>query len=324
MSLDLGLTKKSAAATGLVLAVMFSGCGGDPKTAPPPPSGLSVAFGSPSGDGQFGLVQDALPAPIRVVVLRDGVPEAGASVAWTGTGTGESFNPATSITDTTGMAQTIWTLPQEAGIQSAQASVSGATSAAFTATGVPGAPTNLALVSGNAQAGGLGLPSDDPLVVRVTDQYGNGVSGVDVTWVVTQGFASVPTVTQSQTDGRAEAPVVYGQLSGPITITAGASGLGSVQFQLIAGHLITVTNNQFAPSQLNISLGNAYVVWKWSQDARNHNVVPDLIAPTRSGNPTDGPHTYVFQFTARANYAFYCEVHGSPGGTGMSGLISVN
>ena len=112
-----------------------------------------------------------------------------------------------------------------------------------------------------------------------------------------------------------------------LVATALVSGIGSVSFNLIAGHLITVQNNQFVPSQLNISLINAYVVWKWTPLAVNHNVMPDLIAPTRSGNPTNGPHTYVFQFTARANYAFYCIIHGRPGGTepqDMVGLISVN
>lgn len=319
-----GLTSVLAVALGLLVAA----CGGDPKgPPPPPPSGLSVSKAVPTGDGQTGLVQTALANALRIVVLNDGNAEAGVAVNWSGSGTAAGFNPAAGTTDANGIASTTWTLPQEAGTPTAQVDVSGASGSpvVFSATARPGAATGVALVSGTGQAGGVGLPADDPMVVVVTDQYGNGISGVDVTWAVTQGFASVPTVTQSGTNGRAEAIVVYGQLTGPITVTATVAGLGSVPFDLIAGHLITVQNNQFVPSQLTISsLLNAYVVWKWTPEARNHNVMPDLIAPIRSGDPTDGPHTYVFQFTARANYAFYCIVHGGPGGQGMSGLVSVN
>jgi plastocyanin len=316
-----------ASGSAVALALLVAACGGDPKgPPPPPPSGLSVSKAAPTGDGQVGSVQTALANALRIVVLNDGNPEPGAAVNWNGSGTAAAFNPASGTTDANGLATTTWTLPQESGTPTAQAEVSGASGSpvVFSATARPGAATSMALVSGNAQAGGIGLPADDPLVVAVTDQYGNGVSGVDVTWVVTQGFASVPGVTQSGTNGEAPAIVVYGQLTGLITVTATVAGLGAVQFNLIAGHLITVQNNQFVPSQLNISQANAYVVWKWTPDARNHNVTPDLIAPTSSGTPTDGPHTYVFQFTSAANYAFYCIIHGGPGGQGMSGLISVN
>ena len=326
----MGHGKRLAPVSAVALALLVAACGGDPKgPPPPPPSGLSASPAAPSGNGQIGPVQAPLASPLRIVVLNDGNPEAGVSVNWSGLGTAATFNPPSGTTDTNGIASSTWTLPQEAGTATAQADVSGALGSpvVFTATGRPGAATGIALVSGSGQAGGVDLLSDDPLVVLVTDQYGNGVSGVNVTWVVSQGFASVPTVTQSGTNGRAEAIVRYGQVTGPITVTATVSGLGSIPFNLIAGHLITVQNNEFVPSQLTISsLLNAYVVWKWTPGARNHNVMPDLIAlgPTRSGDPTDGPHTYVFQFTARANYAFYCIIHGGPGGQGMSGLISVN
>jgi len=317
-----------ASVSAVALALLVTACGGDPKgPPPPPPGGLSAAKAAPTGDGQIGPVQAPLANPLRIVVLNDGIPESGVSVNWSGLGTAATFNPPSGTTDANGIASSTWTLPQEAGTATAQADVSGASGSpvVFTATGRPGAATGVALVSGSGQAGGVNLLADDPLVVLVTDQYGNGVSGVAVTWVVTQGFASVPTVTQSGTNGRAEAIVRYGALTGPVTVTATVAGLGSTPFNLIAGHLITVQNNEFVPSQLTISsLANAYVVWKWTPTARNHNVVPDLLAPTPSGNPTDGPHTYVFQFTARANYAFYCIVHGGPGGQGMSGLISVN
>lgn len=42
-----------------------------------------------------------------------------------------------------------------------------------------GPPSEMVIESGNGQAGSAGGTLDLPLVVRVTDQYGNGVSGVD-------------------------------------------------------------------------------------------------------------------------------------------------
>ncbi len=321
--------------TAVALALLVTACGGDPKgPPPPPPGGPGVAQAAPTGDNQIGLVRTALVNPLRIVVLDAGNPQPGVPVNWSGLGTNPSFNPASGQTDANGIATTMWTLPQEAGTATAQADVPGVAGSpvVFSATARPGAPASLVLISGDGQAGGLGLPADEPLRVEVRDQYGNGVSGVDVDWVVTQGFASVPSTTQSGTNGQAEASVIYGQISLiPITVTATVSGVGSVTFDLISGHLVSVENPvgqapRFLPAQLNITRG-AYVVWKWTADAVNHNVVPDLIEPTRSGNPTDGPHTYVFQFTTAANYAYYCEVHGRPGGTepqDMVGLISVN
>ena len=320
--------KRLAPVSAVALTLLVAACGGDPKgPPPPPPSGLSASPAAPSGDGQIGPVQAPLASPLRIVVLNDGDPEAGVSVNWSGLGTAATFNPPSGTTDANGIASSTWTLPQEAGTATAQADVSGvSTPVMFTATGRPGAATGIALVSGTTQAGGLGLPADDPLTVLVTDQYGNGVSGVNVAWEVTQGAATVPLVTQSGTNGQANANVIYGQVSLiPIKVTATVSGVGSVTFDLISGHLVSVEDvvggsPRFFPDNLSINRG-AYVVWKWAADARNHNVVPNGIFPTRSGNPTDGPNTYVFQFTVSANYAYFCETHV---GVGMTGLISVN
>ena len=328
--------KRLAPASAVALALLVAACGGDPKgPPPPPPSGLSASPAAPSGEGQIGPVQAALANPLRIVVLNDGNPEAGVSVNWSGLGTAATFNPPSGTTDANGIASSTWTLPQEAGTATAQADVSGAfgSPVTFTATGRPGAPVSLVLISGDGQAGGLGDLADDALRVEVRDQYGNGVSGVNVDWTVNSDAMVIPSVSQSGTNGQAEAVIRYGSISiVPITATATVSGVGSVTFNLIAGHLVSVENSGgppggtrpwFSPSQHSINRG-AYVVWKWADDAMNHNVVPDLLQPQTSGLPTDGPHTYVYQFTTAGNFAFYCIIHGSSGGQGMSGLVSVN
>ncbi len=333
MSQRQGMTTAWLGALGLVLAGMTAGCGdGDPKNVTPPPiAGLSVAKAAPTGDNQTGQVQNALLNALRVVVLDDGNPKAGAAVNWVGTGTNGSFNPAFGATDADGIASTVWTLPEEAGAQTGSATVTGAAGSpvSFSAVGRPGAPAAIQLVSGNAQAGGVGTIADEQLKVEVVDQYGNGVSGVQVDWIITSGFPIIPSVSTTGTNGEAEIIMAYGNDARiPITINAAVQGLGSVTFNAIAGILVTVDNftppstGGFTPSQLSIGVGEN-VVWKWGPTAFSHNVVPDGVIPTRSGNPTDGPHTYVFQFSVAGNFPYYCEVHGAAGGVNMSGLVSV-
>ena len=52
-------------------------------------------------------------------------------------------------------------------------------------------PTSLVMVSGNAQTGTVDQQVAGPLVVRVDDQFSNAMSGVDVSFSVTQGGGSV-------------------------------------------------------------------------------------------------------------------------------------
>jgi plastocyanin len=329
MSQDPNVTTVRAIALAAVLVGFVSACGdGEPKnTNPPPVTGLTVAKAVPSGDNQSGRVQEALLATLQVVVLEDGNPKVGATVAWTGTGTNPSFNPASSTTDANGLANTEWTLPQEAGTQIASATVSGAAGSplGFSAIGQPDAPAAIALVSGNGQAGGVGTIAAEQLKVKVVDQYGNGVSGVQVDWIATSGFPVIPSTSTTGTNGEAEIILGYGTNARiPIAINAIVQGLGSVTFNALAGILVTVENlpGGFTPSQLNIGVGE-YVVWKWGPQAFSHNVVPDGIIPTRSGSPTDGPNTYVYQFSVAGNFPYYCQVHGGSGGIGMSGIVSV-
>jgi len=329
MSQRKGMPTAKAIGLGLALVGLVSSCGdGDPKDVTPPPvDGLQVLKAAPTGDGQGGQVQQALLNALRVVVLDDGDPKEGETVDWAGTGTNSSFNPSSSTTDVDGIATSTWTLAQEAGTQTASATVSGAAGSplGFSAIAVPDVPAAIQLVSGNGQAGGVGTFSPDRLTVKVVDQYGNGVSGVQVDWIATAGFPVIPSVSSTGSNGEADILLGFGSNARvPITINAVVQGLGSVTFNAIAGILVTVENLPagFTPSQLSVGIGE-FVVWKWGPTAVSHNVVPDGLIPTPSGNPTSGPHTYVYQFSVAGNFPYYCIVHGGAGGVGMSGLVSV-
>ncbi len=49
----------------------------------------------------------------------------------------------------------------------------------------------------------------------------------------------------------------------------------------------------------------------------------DATQPIRSGNPVPGPNVYQFTFNTPGTYQYFCEIHGAPGGVGMSGTVVV-
>ena len=92
----------------------------------------------------------------------------------------------------------------------------------------PAGPTTSAIapVSGNAQSGTVGQALSQPLAVRVTDQAGAGVSGVQVSWAVTTGAGSLAaSSTISDAQGQASVMWTLGTTAGTNTVTATASGL---------------------------------------------------------------------------------------------------
>ncbi len=311
---------------GLVLA---AACGGAGPNGPPAGS-LAVAKAAPSGDAQAGVVGQALAAPIRVEVTRDGQPEAGASVAWTATGTGASVSPAQATADAQGIAFTNWTLAQVAGAQTAVATIAGATGSpvTFTATAAAGAAAALSLAGGNGQSATNGEALPNPLQASVDDQFGNGVSGVSVAWAVVGGGGSIsPGASTTNAQGVAAATWTVGT-TGPQEAQATVAGLTGSPLGFLATATdpapvggVTVGNNVFTPAVHTVSAG-ATVVWTWT----NTGVIPHSVEST--GSPSFGPNsgtltgngqTFSHDFTVPGTYTYECGVHGAS----MSGSIVV-
>jgi|tagenome__1003787_1003787.scaffolds.fasta_scaffold20564926_1 plastocyanin len=322
---------------GLVCAGLPAlGCGGGDNGGTPP-STTAIAKASTSGDAQTAQVGQALATPLQVVVTDGGAPAAGATVTWSTTTATGSLSPTSTATDANGTASTTWLLGTVAGQQSAQATLSGASGSpiTFTATATAGLPTTLAQAGGNNQTGQINTALAIPVQAKVTDEFGNGVAGVDVAWAATGATVAPPTVP-SNGSGISAATVTLGGTAGPITITAtsndlsGAALNGSpVTFSATATEQpppstdanVNVSDNQFSPASLTISAGTT-VVWTWGPSAHNHNVAPAASEPARSGNPVNGPHTYQYKFNTPGTYVYFCEVHGTPT-TGMKGTIIV-
>lgn len=91
---------------------------------------------------------------------------------------------------------------------------------------------------------------------------------------------------------------------------------------LAANRSIQVVDNDFTPSLVGVKPGES-VTWT-SSGANPHNVHFEdggLIAPLP---PIPGPWTTSRTFAAAGAYRYYCDIHGAPGGQGMSGIVFVN
>ncbi len=114
------------------LALAAGACGSDPQTEPTGQLALAMAP-SKSGDDQTQTAGQLLGSPLRVLVTRDQVPTAGATVRWT-TQDGGTLGDPTTVADDNGIASNDWTLGDGVGAQTAEASIEGAEGSPITFT----------------------------------------------------------------------------------------------------------------------------------------------------------------------------------------------
>ncbi|MFI5208572.1 MAG: Ig-like domain-containing protein [Gemmatimonadales bacterium] len=150
-----------------------------------------------SGSAQSATVGSALPAPLDVRLSDSlGSPVAGVSVGFVVTLGGGSLSATSATTNAGGDATTTWTLGHTAGPQQVSASA-GILGVPFTATGIAAAPANIAVSGGNNQTYVVGGAVPVAPSAKVTDQYGNNVSGAQVVFSVSAGGGSVSGATQN-------------------------------------------------------------------------------------------------------------------------------
>ncbi len=311
----------------LMLAAL-SACGGE--TDPPDGNGLAVAKAAASGDAQTGAAGAALANPLAVVVTRDGAPQQGVAVSWSVLSGGGTLGGASSTTDAQGIGTMTWTLGQAAGSQTARATVAGASGSpvGFSATATAGPAAALAAAGGNNQSGAINAVLADPLEVRVTDAFGNGVGGVTVAWEITSGGGTVAPTSVSAADGNAIAAWTLGPTIGAQSAEASAAGLAGSPVAFTAtgtaqpapGTGVTVGNNFFQPTTLTVDDGST-VVWTWANTGVISHSVESVGNPsfTSSAILSGAGQTYSVTFDTPGTYNYQCEVHGAA----MSGTIVV-
>jgi hypothetical protein len=265
------------------------------------------------GGGQRGSVGTPLAAPAVVQVnAADGLGVPGVSVVFSAP-VGGHVSVATVETDADGRASSALTLGTVAGQQLFGAGV-GDLSTRIPETANPGAPALIAVVSGNGQTDTI-HKSLAPLVVRLTDQFGNPIAGAVVSWARTSGAGSLTgTTSTTNTDGRATMTYTFGGVVGNEGVTASISGLASravFNFQALAAAPATIVavSGNAQTARVGTPLGAPLVV-KVADDAGspvggatvNWTATNGTIVRT-SSTDADGQSSVVLTLGARAGSA---------------------
>ena len=149
-----------------------------------------------------------LSEPVRVRVVDNrgrGVPDE--RVSFTVTEGGGAVDPASALTDSTGLATATWRLGPVAGTNTLKVSY-GESSVTLRASSAESRGVTIVRVSGgsNPSPAAAGCALSEPLVVRVTDGAGRVVAGASVGFEVRAGGGTVtPTVATTDANGLARA-----------------------------------------------------------------------------------------------------------------------
>jgi hypothetical protein len=223
-------------------ALAFAACGGEGITLPP--EGEAAHITVLEGDGQSGRVGDTLAMPLVVEVTDTrGRLVAGANVVFTFSEAGAEAVPASATTNSDGVASSKLKLGTRVGELTGTAEVPvdpGITPviSSFTATALADDANGIALVSGNDQSAPVGTALPLPLVVQVSDAFGNPISGITVTWSA-EGLGSVSELsTVTAANGQTSVTRTLGPTAGQQTTLATVEGL--------AGSPVTFTHTAIA------------------------------------------------------------------------------
>jgi surface antigen len=194
-----------------------------------------------SGNNQIGQIRAPLPQPF-VVSITDtfGNAKQGIQVRFAISGVptgaaGQRLSDSVVTTNADGLAQTTLTLGDSVGTYTVTATSPSLPGSSFTfvANAIRTAPREIALLSGNNQRGMVTTTLANPLVVVVTDSAGVPVSGVTVSFAITQvpqgATGQVLSVDRVNTDGqgRASTSLTLGNRPGRYVVQASAPGLAN-------------------------------------------------------------------------------------------------
>ena len=189
--------------------------------------GAPTNIATSGGDAQTDTVKSKLAALTTLVTDGGGNPVPGVTVNWLVTSGSATLASASSITDGTGTAADTMTFGTVAGGVTVQASTGALTPVTFSETATAGNPTTLAKNGGDGQNATVNTAVATAPSVKVTDQFGNPVNGVGVTFAIGSGAGSVGGGGQT-TAGSGIATVgswTLGTVAGANTLTATAAGL---------------------------------------------------------------------------------------------------
>ena len=200
-----------------------------------------------------GTVGEPISSPPAVFVRdANGNPVPGVEVRFQVQAGGGRVSPGTVQTDVQGRAApTRWTLGEKVGENRLVASVRDAGEVSFRAQAEPGPPTRLEPLSAQSQEGTVGMPVPQPPVVRVEDEFGNPISGVEVQFQPEPGAGSVEgSPSTSDVDG----------VAGVTTWTLGEEeGIQSLVARVQDGPALTFIASTGAPGEESFRIELRYV-----------------------------------------------------------------
>ena len=165
-------------------------------------AGAAAQVAITAGNGQTGPMNAPLPVQLSVRVTdANGNPVPGARVDFT-PASGGSAVPSAADTDADGVARTQWRLGPAAGAQSLAATVAGAGTVTFTATGAPGPLVAIEVTPDSVRFTALG--QSQQFSARAVDAYGNTVPDTPLFWTTTHPtVATVGSITHTPTGSTA-------------------------------------------------------------------------------------------------------------------------
>ncbi|HEX2188613.1 MAG TPA: Ig-like domain-containing protein, partial [Longimicrobiaceae bacterium] len=272
---------------------------------------IALAAGAPSamavqaGDGLTATAGSAVAtAPAVRITDASGNPVGGVGVTFAVASGGGSVTGPTATTDASGVAAVgSWTLGTTAGANTLTATA-GALSTTFSATGTAGAAANIAKTAGDGLSAAVGTSIDTAPAVTVTDQYGNPIAGVSVTFAAS-GDGSV-TGSPATTNASGVATVgswTLATTAGANTLTATAGAL-STTFSATGTAGAAANIAKSAGDGLSAAVGTAI------------GTAPSVTVTDQYGNPVAGVSV---TFAASGDGS----VTGSPATTNASGVATL-
>lgn len=140
----------------------------------------------------------------------------------------------------------------------------------------PSSPAALVAGGGDTQTGTVGAALATPLLVRVSDQRGQPMSGVPVTWSVTAGGGSLsPASTTTTASGEATSTWMLGTSVEQNTATATVAGLSPVTFTA-TGEAGPVTQLILSPDSVMLQAGETQRFAAEASDQFGNVVTPEI------------------------------------------------
>jgi adhesin/invasin len=209
-----------------------------------------------AGNNQTATAGSAVAtAPSVRVTDANSNPVSGVTVTFAAVSGGGSVTGPTQTTNASGIATVgSWRLGATVGPNTLTATSAGLTGSpvGFTATGVAGAASKIAVNAGDGQTVHVGTAVTLPPSVKVTDANNNPVQGISVTFAVTGGGGSI-TGNSATTDASGIAQVgswTLGTVAGANTLSASSAGLSGSPVSFTATGLVG------SPTTITLNAGN--------------------------------------------------------------------